>query len=77
MYMFLKDVSVYSSTNCLSCFSDNIDQTPKHMNIEQYIACNVPSLKEFYEPSSKSPKGSSALKALSSVMLLLQRFALS
>lgn len=45
------------------------------MNIAQYISSNVPSLKQFYEPSSKSPKGTSALKALSTVMLLLQRFA--
>ncbi|KAL6513142.1 Outer envelope protein 64, mitochondrial [Orobanche gracilis] len=49
-------------------------QTPKHVNFGQYIASNVPSLKSFYEESINQQNGMSALKALSSVMLLLQRY---
>lgn len=52
------------------------DQTPKHINIGQYICSNVPSLKEFCEPATKLQEGTSALKALSTVMLLLQRFVI-
>ncbi|KAJ1281111.1 hypothetical protein BS78_04G283200 [Paspalum vaginatum] len=49
-------------------------QSPKHINIGQYICSNVPSLKEFCEPATKLQEGMSALKALSTVMLLLQRY---
>ncbi|KAL6911513.1 hypothetical protein ACP4OV_000318 [Aristida adscensionis] len=49
-------------------------QPPKYINISQYICSNVPSLKEFCEPSTKLQEGTSALKALSTVMLLLQRY---
>ncbi|TVU28575.1 hypothetical protein EJB05_20097, partial [Eragrostis curvula] len=49
-------------------------QPPKHINIGQYIFTNVPSLKEFCEPATKLQEGVSALKALSTVMLLLQRY---
>uniref|UniRef100_A0A0A9D4E8 Amidase domain-containing protein n=1 Tax=Arundo donax TaxID=35708 RepID=A0A0A9D4E8_ARUDO len=49
-------------------------QPPKHINIGQYIFSNVPSLKEFCEPATKLQEGMSALKALSTVMLLLQRY---
>lgn len=49
-------------------------QSPKHMNIGQYIASNVPSLKEFQETASKMQQGVYTLKALSKVMLLLQRY---
>ncbi|WVZ73620.1 hypothetical protein U9M48_021906 [Paspalum notatum var. saurae] len=49
-------------------------QPPKHINIGQYIYSNVPSLKEFCEPATKLQEGMSALKALSTVMLLLQRY---
>ncbi|AQK75017.1 Amidase [Zea mays] len=48
-------------------------QPPKHINIGQYIYSNVPSLKEFCEPATKLEEGTSALKAISTVMLLLQR----
>jgi len=44
------------------------------MNIGQYIALNVPSLKDFSEPYMKMQKGSSILKALSTVMLLLRGY---
>lgn len=47
---------------------------PRHMNFCQYIASNVPSLKEFREPSTNSQNGTSTLKALSSVMVSLQRY---
>lgn len=49
-------------------------QPPKHINIGQYIYSNVPSLKEFCEPATKLEEGTSALKAISTVMLLLQRY---
>ncbi|KAA8536460.1 hypothetical protein F0562_028938 [Nyssa sinensis] len=49
-------------------------QTPKHMKFGQYIASNVPSLKGFREQSSNLQNGISTLKALSSVMFLLQRY---
>ncbi|CAN6543828.1 unnamed protein product [Malus baccata var. baccata] len=47
-------------------------QPPKHMNFSQYIASNVPSLKAFREESTKRQNGVFTLKALSSVMLLIQ-----
>ncbi|XP_065870365.1 outer envelope protein 64, mitochondrial [Euphorbia lathyris] len=49
-------------------------QPPKHMNFGQYIASNVSSLKEFREQSTNLSNGTSALKALSSVMVSLQRY---
>lgn len=49
-------------------------QQPKHMNIGQYIASNVPSLKGFREASTNMQQGIATMKALSSVMVLLQRY---
>lgn len=49
-------------------------QSPKHMNLGHYVASNVPSLKGFYEVSSHVQQGVGALKALSSVMVLLNRY---
>ncbi|KAH6767001.1 translocon at the outer membrane of chloroplasts 64-V [Perilla frutescens var. hirtella] len=49
-------------------------QTPKHINFGQYIASHVPSLKSFSEESTDLRNGISTLKALSSAMLLLQRY---
>ncbi|KAL8222689.1 hypothetical protein R6Q57_020088 [Mikania cordata] len=49
-------------------------QAPKHMNIGQYILSNVPSLKYFREKTSNQQNGTYTLKALSSAMLLLQRY---
>nr|XP_016456291.1 PREDICTED: outer envelope protein 64, mitochondrial-like isoform X1 [Nicotiana tabacum] len=49
-------------------------QTPKHLNLGQYIASNVPSLKGFREDSANQQNGMSTLTALSSVMFLLQRY---
>uniref|UniRef100_A0A7N2MVH3 Amidase domain-containing protein n=1 Tax=Quercus lobata TaxID=97700 RepID=A0A7N2MVH3_QUELO len=46
---------------------------PKHTNFGQYVGSNVPSLKQFQEPSSNLQNGTSTLKALSSVMVSLQR----
>ncbi|KAK4405109.1 Outer envelope protein 64, mitochondrial [Sesamum angolense] len=48
-------------------------QPPKHVNFGEFIASNVPSLKKFREESTSEQSGISNLKALSSVMLLLQR----
>ncbi|KAF8729884.1 hypothetical protein HU200_017345 [Digitaria exilis] len=49
-------------------------QPLKHINIGQYLYSNVPSLKEFCEPATTLQEGVSALKAVSTVMLLLQRY---
>lgn len=60
----------------LKKMTDNLSgyQSPKHVNIGQYIASNVPSLKAFCEESSNVQSGAAALKALSSVMILLNRY---
>ncbi|KAF7803724.1 outer envelope protein 64, mitochondrial [Senna tora] len=52
------------------------DQSPKNMNLCQYIASNVPSLKGFCdpEPSTHQQNGASILTALSSVMFSLQGY---
>ncbi|KAI7726192.1 hypothetical protein M8C21_023988 [Ambrosia artemisiifolia] len=49
-------------------------QAPKHMNIGQYILSNVPSLKYFHDQTSNLQNGTYTVKALSSAMLLLQRY---
>ncbi|KAL3814407.1 hypothetical protein ACJIZ3_015675 [Penstemon smallii] len=49
-------------------------QAPKHMNFEQYITSNVSSLKIFCDDLTNQQNGISTLKALSSAMLLLQRY---
>ncbi|KAK9286325.1 hypothetical protein L1049_014716 [Liquidambar formosana] len=49
-------------------------QPPKHMNFGEYIASNVSSLKGFREQSTNLKNGISTLKALSSVMVSLQRY---
>ncbi|XP_055809371.1 outer envelope protein 64, mitochondrial isoform X2 [Solanum dulcamara] len=49
-------------------------QTPEHLNIGKYIASNVPSLKGFIEQSTIQQNGMSTLRALSSVIFLLQRY---
>ncbi|GAB2296243.1 hypothetical protein Dimus_030370 [Dionaea muscipula] len=48
-------------------------QAPKFMNLGQYIASNVSSLKRFYEQSTNLESGMETLKALSAVTILLQR----
>ena len=50
------------------------DQLPDHMNFSQYIAANVPSLKDFIEESTKLQNGFSALKALCYAMFSLLRY---
>ncbi|KAJ6816007.1 outer envelope protein 64, mitochondrial [Iris pallida] len=47
---------------------------PNHMNIGQFIASDVPSLKDFPELHTKMQPGTSIFTALSAVMLLLQRY---
>ncbi|KAJ1434935.1 Tetratricopeptide-like helical domain superfamily [Sesbania bispinosa] len=49
-------------------------QSPKHMNLCQYIASNVPSLKGFHEKLTRQQNGASVLKALTSVMFSLQGY---
>ncbi|KAK7302528.1 hypothetical protein RJT34_13420 [Clitoria ternatea] len=49
-------------------------QCPKHENLCQYIASNVPSLKGFREQLTYQQNGISVLKALTSVMLSLQGY---
>lgn len=49
-------------------------ETSKHMDIGNYLSSNVPSLKRFLEGSNAYQKSISCLKALSSVMFLLQRY---
>ncbi|XVE93137.1 hypothetical protein REPUB_Repub01dG0164200 [Reevesia pubescens] len=49
-------------------------QPPRHINFAQYIASNVPSLKGFCQHSTNLQNGISTLKALSSVMMSLQRY---
>ncbi|GMJ12920.1 ARABIDOPSIS THALIANA TRANSLOCON AT THE OUTER MEMBRANE OF CHLOROPLASTS 64-V, outer membrane 64 [Hibiscus trionum] len=49
-------------------------QPPKHVNFSQFVASNVPSLKGFCQHSTNLQNGISALVALSSVMVSLQRY---
>ncbi|XP_061365456.1 outer envelope protein 64, mitochondrial [Gastrolobium bilobum] len=49
-------------------------QSPKHMNLCQYIASNVPSLKGFREQLTDQQNGASVLKALTTVMFSLQGY---
>ncbi|KAG0470085.1 hypothetical protein HPP92_016785 [Vanilla planifolia] len=49
-------------------------QLAKHLNVSQYIASNVPSLKEFCKPLTKLHQGTSTLQALSTVMISLQKY---
>ncbi|KAG0471637.1 hypothetical protein HPP92_016183, partial [Vanilla planifolia] len=49
-------------------------QLAKHLNVNQYIASNVPSLKEFCKPLTKLHQGTSTLQALSTVMISLQKY---
>ncbi|XP_010937490.2 outer envelope protein 64, mitochondrial [Elaeis guineensis] len=74
-FQFLK-VPKHKTMHVISKATETLSgyQTPKHMNISQYIASNVPSLKEFHEPSTKLQQGMTTLKALSTVMILLQRY---
>ncbi|RDX65242.1 Outer envelope protein 64, mitochondrial, partial [Mucuna pruriens] len=50
------------------------DQSPQHMNLCQYIASNVPSLKGFREQVTHQQNGVSLLKVLTSVMFSLQGY---
>lgn len=57
---------------CFFCFADG---KPKHVQFGKYIASNVPSLELFCEESANK-QTAATLRALSSAMLLLQRFSL-
>lgn len=69
----LSQVLKLKTPNYVKKMAENLSgyQSPKHVNIGQYIASNVPSLKAFCEESSNVQSGVGALKALSSVMVLL------
>ncbi|KAL3326143.1 hypothetical protein AABB24_037044 [Solanum stoloniferum] len=67
-----KQKTVYVVTKVIEKLSGY--QTPKHLNLGQYIASSVPSLKGFIEQSTIQQNGMSTLRALSSVMFLLQRY---
>ncbi|KAL3515533.1 hypothetical protein ACH5RR_022435 [Cinchona calisaya] len=49
-------------------------QKVSHMNFGQYISSNVPSLKGFRDELKKQQNSLSSLKALASVMFILQRY---
>ncbi|XP_078429665.1 translocon at the outer membrane of chloroplasts 64-V [Wolffia australiana] len=68
----LKEKTIYVLKKAVESLSGY--QQPEHVNIGQYIASNVPSLKAFFEPSSNMQKGISALKAISAAMLQLQKY---
>ncbi|OVA14215.1 Amidase [Macleaya cordata] len=72
----LSKVPKHKSVHVVRKSTENLSgyQPPKNVNICQYIASNVPSLKGFYEPSANLQHGTSTLKALSSVMVFLQRY---
>lgn len=71
--LFIKNKTKHNGVEVAS-FIVSADQPPKHMNFSQYVASNVPGLKGFREESVKHQNEIFTLKALSSVMLLLQRY---
>ncbi|XP_050260707.1 outer envelope protein 64, mitochondrial [Quercus robur] len=75
LFQFSK-VPTQKTLNVVNKAIENLSgyQPPKHTNFGQYIGSNVPSLKQFQEPSSNLQNGTSTLKALSSVMVSLQRY---
>lgn len=69
----LGNISIYMQFPYICfCFADG---TPKHMQFGQYIVSNVPSL-ELFQEESTNKQTAATLRALSSAMLLLQRFSL-
>ncbi|KAL7001901.1 Outer envelope protein 64, mitochondrial [Sarracenia purpurea var. burkii] len=72
----LSKVPKLKTAQVVSRVTENLSgyQPPKHMNFGQYVAANVPSLRSFCEHSMNLQNGISTLKALSSVMFLLQRY---
>ncbi|KAF3971414.1 hypothetical protein CMV_004983 [Castanea mollissima] len=75
LFQFSK-VPIQKTLNVVNKAIENLSgyQPPKHTNFGQYIGSNVPSLKQFQELSSNLQNGTSTLKALSSVMVSLQRY---
>ncbi|KAL0375987.1 UNVERIFIED_CONTAM: Outer envelope protein 64, mitochondrial [Sesamum calycinum] len=71
----LSKVPMQKTVHAVSKVTEKLSgyQPPKHVNFGEFIASNVPSLKKFREESTSEQSGISNLKALSSVMLLLQR----
>ncbi|KAL2231472.1 UNVERIFIED_CONTAM: Outer envelope protein 64, mitochondrial [Sesamum indicum] len=71
----LSKVPMQKTVHVVSKVTEKLEgyQPPKHVNFGQFIASNVPSLQKFREESTSEQNGISNLKALASVMLLLQR----
>ncbi|KAI8554853.1 hypothetical protein RHMOL_Rhmol05G0129200 [Rhododendron molle] len=72
----LSKVPKQQSIQVITRVTENLSgyQPPRHENFGQYVAANVPSLRGFREESMTLQDGISTLKALSSVMFLLQRY---
>ncbi|KAE9448350.1 hypothetical protein C3L33_19763, partial [Rhododendron williamsianum] len=72
----LSKVPKQKSIQVITRVTENLSgyQPPRHVNFGQYVAANVPSLRGFREESMTLQDGISTLKALSSVMFLLQRY---
>ncbi|GFY90134.1 translocon at the outer membrane of chloroplasts 64-V [Actinidia rufa] len=72
----LSKVPKQKTVQVVSKVTDNLSgyQPPRHVNFGQHIAANVPSLRGFREQLMNMQNGISTLKALSSVMFLLQRY---
>lgn len=81
-FIFAEDIFQLSkfpkqkTSNVVSKVIENLSgyEPPKHISFGQYIASNVPSLKGFCEQLSNQQNGISTLKALSTVMVSLQRY---
>ncbi|PIA52131.1 hypothetical protein AQUCO_01000190v1 [Aquilegia coerulea] len=73
-FQFLK-VPKQKSINVVVKAAESLSgyQPSRHVNMGEHIASKVPSLKEFCETSNSWQHGTSTLKALSKVMILLQR----
>ncbi|XP_073121155.1 outer envelope protein 64, mitochondrial [Henckelia pumila] len=72
----LSKVPVQKTVHVVSKATEKLSgyRTPEHVNCGKYVASNAPSLGAFRDESANQQNGMSALKALSSVMLLLQRY---
>ncbi|KZV52474.1 outer envelope protein 64, mitochondrial-like [Dorcoceras hygrometricum] len=72
----LSKVPIQKTVHVVSKATEKLSgyRTPEHVNYGKYIASNVPSLRPFRDESENQQNGMSALKALSSVMHLLQRY---
>lgn len=72
--LLLKQTAIDTNIFTLLTFIDDADQNANHINIGQYISSNVPSLKGFREELKNQQNSIYSLKALASVMFMLQRY---